>query len=206
MPRTVGFRFTHCHRGHKYTKSNTKTTTRGTQECLTCARRKRKERREEILENKRQWYHRNAKSINAKRKELAKLPENKKKAKKYAAANYRKNKKKIIARVYKWVNANPAKVREFKRKWVQDHPDYTRAQNSRRRTRITKAGGKFTAKEFRTLCEKHNNRCLCCKNYRKLTADHVMPVSKGGSSNIENIQPLCMPCNTKKGTKYTDYR
>lgn len=33
----------------------------------------------------------------------------------------------------------------------------------------------------------------------KLTMDHVLPISKGGKTNWENIVSACNPCNGKKG-------
>ncbi len=31
--------------------------------------------------------------------------------------------------------------------------------------------------------------------------DHVIPISRGGSSDDDNLQALCTPCNRSKGTK-----
>src|SRR6266702_2369218 len=63
-----------------------------------------------------------------------------------------------------------------------------------RRTLNTQAGGSYTIAEWEILKARCDYRCLCCGTQEpdiKLTADHVIPVSKQGTSNINNIQPLC---------------
>jgi 5-methylcytosine-specific restriction endonuclease McrA len=81
-----------------------------------------------------------------------------------------------------------------------------KATKHTRRSRANN-GGSFTGRELRALYDKYNNTCLCCEcNTCKLTPDHVIPLAKGGSNTIDNIQPLCLPCNTKKGIDTTDYR
>jgi 5-methylcytosine-specific restriction endonuclease McrA len=66
--------------------------------------------------------------------------------------------------------------------------------------------GSYSEQEWTELKAKYCNRCLCCGEVKPLTVDHVVPLSKGGSNLIENIQPLCKPCNSAKGTQIIDYR
>ena len=39
-----------------------------------------------------------------------------------------------------------------------------------------------------------------------LEADHVVPLTRGGSDDISNIQPLYGSCNRKKFVDIVDYR
>jgi 5-methylcytosine-specific restriction endonuclease McrA len=76
-----------------------------------------------------------------------------------------------------------------------------------RRARKRQAPGKHTMKEWRDLCAKYGNRCLACGAVPdKLSPDHVIPLSRGGSDDIKNIQPLCLPCNHRKHARTIDYR
>lgn len=70
-------------------------------------------------------------------------------------------------------------------------------------------GGKHTFAEWNELKKFYNHMCLCCKQQEpniKLTEDHVVPLSLGGTNDISNIQPLCQSCNSLKWTKIIDYR
>ena len=101
----------------------------------------------------------------------------------------------------------PNKNRENTSRWQKDNPEASLAKQHRYRTRKTAAGGSYNAAEWQALVNHYGGKCLCCgRDDVKLTADHVVPVSKGGSSNIDNIQPLCFSCNSSKGAKTIDYR
>jgi 5-methylcytosine-specific restriction endonuclease McrA len=72
--------------------------------------------------------------------------------------------------------------------------------------RTLAAEGCFTRSEFKALCLRYGNVCLCCGKRRVLVPDHVIPLSRGGSNDISNIQPLCGKCNASKGARTIDYR
>ena len=40
--------------------------------------------------------------------------------------------------------------------------------------------------------------CQCCGSDQNLEYDHIIPFSCGGSSDVSNIQLLCMKCNRSK--------
>lgn len=112
----------------------------------------------------------------------------------------------------RWYQAHKDHHREYCRRWFRGYygtaqgKAKTKARYHNRRARQKAAGGEFTAAEFLALCEQYGNRCLRCGAEGNLTADHVIPIVRGGSNEIGNIQPLCRPCNSAKSTRTTDYR
>lgn len=116
-------------------------------------------------------------------------------------------------RYYENLRSDPVRLDERRKKqsnyssqWAKSNPEKVRITKNTRRARIAGAGGTYTSQEWNALCEYFHNKCLCCGSNDPLTADHVVPLSSGGSNTIDNLQPLCFSCNCKKGTKTIDYR
>lgn len=123
------------------------------------------------------------------------------------------------AKDYKsWADANLVKRQEKQKRFIEANPNYGKdwykknpakalAKIHKRRALVGDSIENYTAQEWLELCELYGHICLCCgRNDVPMTVDHVIPLSKGGSNGIHNIQPLCGSCNSKKGIKIIDYR
>lgn len=87
-------------------------------------------------------------------------------------------------------------------------------KNRRNRLKQATAGelGGHNYGEWELLKKQYNYTCPSCglsepfnQRSQSLTEDHIIPLSKGGSDLIENIQPLCLGCNIKKHAKIIKY-
>lgn len=73
-----------------------------------------------------------------------------------------------------------------------------------RKWRLIKARekGTHTNLEWELLKVEFKDTCVQCFGESGLIGvvkDHIVPIYQGGSDSIENIQPLCVLCNCRKG-------
>lgn len=108
----------------------------------------------------------------------------------------------------RWLEVNIEKVRELKRtrpyrfyqnKWREKNKEKVRSYEHKRRN----AEGKFNSLEIKELYKKQKGKCVnCVKSISgKYHIDHIVPISKGGTNWISNLQLLCPFCNISKGAK-----
>lgn len=45
--------------------------------------------------------------------------------------------------------------------------------------------------------------CAICGRAPATTADHLTPISQGGTNSIDNLRPACAPCNSGRGAQPT---
>lgn len=138
---------------------------------------------------------------------------------------HEKHREKLILKTREWRIENRQYTRAFDRRryhgdperrenvrisvkrYIQRNPEQYRAKLLAHAHRRRSAEGKFTPDQWIWLLDVTGHQCLCCGATEiKLTVDHVIPLSRGGTNWIHNLQPLCWECNFKKFTKTIDYR
>ena len=85
--------------------------------------------------------------------------------------------------------------------WELEHPNWREEELPSRRQSRREIPLKVRHEVFRRA----KNRCQQCGKSAadgvKLEVDHIMPVSRGGSDDISNLQLLCFDCNRGKSDR-----
>jgi hypothetical protein len=164
---------------------------------------------------------------NKRQRELYQLEENRQRYREIAKQSYYRNHDKNKARFKRWYEENKDKNKINSRKWregnrekdrfmamrwVTNNPEKAATIRRNRIARLKGAEGSHTAEEIAKLLKKQNGLCTGCKKDIKTsyTVDHIVPLIRGGSNRIENIQLMCKSCNCSKGAKdmqeFLEYR
>lgn len=87
-------------------------------------------------------------------------------------------------------------------KWAHSTPErHERALQMRKDyvERRKNAPGRHSEAQWAVRLAQYDHRCAYCgTNRRALVKEHVVPVSAGGTNDIDNLVPACQPCNARK--------
>ncbi len=169
------------------------------------------------------YYERNREAIKAKQRLRGKVyyatvlkahratPAEREKHRLRLLARYWRDPERARAEAQRRKKADPdrrnATARAWHHKRMLTDPESYRAV-VRQRAAIEKgAEGQCSAADWTRVVETYGNACLACGLPKKLTQDHVVPLSRGGTHWPVNLQPLCLSCNASKGARnQADYR
>ncbi len=131
--------------------------------------------------------------------------ERKKEIKEQRHKYYLENKKKILENNKKWKIKNEEKYKEYCKEYCKKYnlTEKGKEINILKRYKRRMNVDKLNNIDFNLLKEKFDklgNKCIICGN-KNITIDHIIPVSRGGTNDIDNLQPLCKSCNSSKGNK-----
>lgn len=132
------------------------------------------------------------------------------------------NREKMITKGRQWRKNNVEHIRQYEKqrysdpkrrraqkvllsyeneKWRKKYPQKHNFKGELRKYRMRANGGKVSWNEWQAIKREYGFRCAGCGKKKKLTMDHIIPITKKGKHILKNIQPLCRSCNASKGNK-----
>ena len=123
------------------------------------------------------------------------------------ARGYARHRPERLAKMHIYAAAHRQEAIERVKRWRDLNRARCNTISANRRARMANAEGYHTTGEWEQLKIQHGFRCARCQRREpeiKLTRDHIIPLARGGTNYIENIQPLCSKCNCIKWAKMPD--
>lgn len=113
---------------------------------------------------------------------------------------YHKNKARLSEKARRYGLANRRRLVENRKRWLKARKWLESEYNRRYRARKMNAPARdLTVGQWERIKDAFRNRCAYCGcEGVRLTQDHVIPLSKGGSHTASNVVPACGPCNSGK--------
>jgi 5-methylcytosine-specific restriction endonuclease McrA len=190
--------------------------------CKSCIKQYRQNNQESIAKQRKQYHQDNKEHIAARMKQYqadnkSHIAEYKKQykqtnAEKIAARAkqyYRDNKGYIAEQTKQYKQENAGHIAEYKKRYAKTPKGkaVAKARSHNRRAHKLNNGGKHTGAQILALFDLQSGVCPYCKTKLHKSgknifhADHIVPLSKGGTNDISNIQLLCPSCNMSKHDK-----
>jgi len=118
----------------------------------------------------------------------------------------------VLARKRRYRDANKDKIRAYgaqynrritveqrrkhKRQYRLNHPWARTLENNRYRAKKYGVCTGLTQTQWIQRLEEYDHNCAYCGKRERLTIEHIVPLSRGGSHTYENVIPACFWCNS----------
>lgn len=179
--------------------------------CINCRRMKEREYYKEIdgAAKMSEWRKEHPDKYKAAKRRYAERHPDKVKAMKQRER--KKNAEGYRQRGLKWRLADPERAKDRAnqnyRRMKARHPGYIRQTNESRLYRMINAGGPIDKELALELYNEQEGRCAYCgiSVYHSIDRDvhveHILPISRGGTNDRDNLVITCGHCNWSKGNK-----
>jgi 5-methylcytosine-specific restriction endonuclease McrA len=95
-----------------------------------------------------------------------------------------------------WREANVDKIKAFQKKYRLNHLPKMAEKQHKRRAKM-RSNGVYQISE-KELIKLYSFPCIACGTTDRVTIDHIIPIARGGTHSIGNLQSLCLKCNSSK--------
>ncbi len=106
-----------------------------------------------------------------------------------------------VQRAMAWKRRNPVAVKTINARWKRENSHLVVESSARRRALILKADALNCANRVAVIKASHECHWCGCDITGRATVDHVIPLTRGGAHEPDNLVPACLSCNCSKGNK-----